>query len=112
MNKFVEGMQSIVRMVATPLRFFAVVIVALLTSVIMLAWQSTLPPDMTFHLIIFILIMLATVIILIMVLIVFFPRKLVFDQEAHLMVMREQLGDNEFLPVQFLPNKKAIGTKN
>jgi len=102
-----EGFYKIVKTVASPLRFFAVVAVSLTVLIIALAWKSSLPAEVTSTLII---VAFGTLIILIGVvgfLVIFYPKKLVFDQEAHLTVLREHLGDSELRVLYFpgqLPN--------
>ena len=92
----------LIRGVASPLRFFALALVVLGSIVIGLAWKSALPPEATSRLIYITLIVLVLLLILVVVLIVFFPKKLVFDQDAHLAVLREGLGDDE-LPTSYEP---------
>lgn len=48
--------------------------------------------------------MLLFVIVVVALLMVFFPKKLVFDQETHLAVLREGLGDSE-LPTTYGPRE-------
>lgn len=99
-----EGWYKIVKTVASPLRFFAVAAVALAALIIALAWKSTLPSEITSTLIIIAFGALILLILIVTVLVVFYPKKLVFDQEAHLTVLRERLGDNE-LKVLYLPGE-------
>jgi len=99
-----EGFYKIVKTVASPLRFFAVAVVALAALIIALAWKSSLPPDVTSTLIIIAFAALILLIIIVAFLVIFYPKKLVFDQEAHLTVLREHLGDNE-LQVLYLPGQ-------
>lgn len=102
-----ESLHQVVKTVASPLRFFAVAAVALTAIVLVLAWKSVLPAETTATLIIIAFGALIFLITVVTFLVVFFPKKLVFDQEAHLTVLRERLGDNEltgsYLPGQ-LPN--------
>ena len=93
-----------VRTVATPLRFFAVAALALTAIIVVLTWKSTLPADLTANLIIVAFVALMLLILAVTLLVVFFPKKLVFDQEAHLTVLREKLGDNE-LKIAYLPGQ-------
>ena len=95
MNNVKENAYRIIKFVASPLRFFAVSIVALGLIIIGLAWKSSLPSDTTEELIVVAFIVLLFLIFCVLFLVIFFPKKLVFDQEAHLAVMREQLGDSE-----------------
>ena len=92
-----EGVFRVVRFVASPLRFFALAIVTLLAAVIGLAWKSTLPPDVTAILIYMLLGAVGALVIMVTYLIICHPRKLVFDQEAHLTYLRERLGDSTLL---------------
>ncbi len=115
-NELKEGVFRVIRFVASPLRFFAVAIAALLAAACALAWKSTLPPATTGALIYYILIAVGLLLALVTYLIVFHPRKLVFDQEAHLTYLRERLGDNTLdatyvpgsLPAQ-MPPKQISG---
>lgn len=43
MNNIREGVYQVVKYVATPLRFFAAVVVILAGIIVMLAWKSILP---------------------------------------------------------------------
>lgn len=90
-----EAVRSVLKTVAAPLQFFAVAILALTGVVIALVWKSALPHELTVQLTVAALVMVFALIFLVTVLVIFFPRKLVFDKEAHLIVMRERLGDNE-----------------
>jgi len=90
-----EGFYKIVKTVASPLRFFATAAVALTAIIVVLGIQSKLPPDLTAKLITIAFGTLILLIILVAVLVVFWPKKLIFDQEAHLTVLRERLGDHE-----------------
>ena len=95
--------------VASPLHFFAVVALALVAIIILLPWKSSLPSVVTVWIISIAFGALLIVIILVAILIIFYPKKLTFDKEAHLSVMRENLGDNE-LPMYMpgtLPNVAA-----
>ena len=92
-----EGVFRIVRFVASPLRFFALAIVALLAAVIGLAWKSTLPSEVTATLIYMLLGAVGVLVAMVTYLIICHPRKLVFDQEAHLTYLRERLGDSTLL---------------
>lgn len=91
-----EGVFRVIRFVASPLRFFAVAIAALLAACCILAWKSTLPATTTAGVIYFLLAAVGALLILVTYLIVAHPKKLVFDQEAHLTYLRERLGDNTF----------------
>ena len=97
-----EGVQRVVKTVASPLRFFAVAAVALAGIIIALGMRSTLPGDLTARLITIAFGALIVLILVVSILVVFFPKKLVFDQEAHLTVLRERLGDSE-LGAAYLP---------
>jgi hypothetical protein len=97
-----DAIHKIVKTVASPLRFFAVAAVALAAIVIALGWRSTLPAETTATLILVAFGSLVLLILLVAVLVVFAPKKLTFDQEAHLTVLRERLGDNE-LKGTYLP---------
>lgn len=111
-----ESMYRIVKTVASPLRFFAVAALVLAAIIIVLAWKSALPPDVTLVLIVVAFTVLVGLIGVVTVLVVWHPKKLVFDQEAHLTVLRERLGDSE-LPALYVPGTvpsveppKEIGT--
>ena len=106
MNNNREGIYRVIKYVASPLHFFALIIVSLAFIIVMLAWKSTLPSDLTFRLIITAFVVLLGIIILVTILFIFFPKKLVFDKEAHLTMLREQLGDNEI--TGSLSNIRAI----
>lgn len=97
-----EGIYKIVKTVASPLRFFAVAAVSLTAIIVVLGWKSALPAELTSTLIIIAFGTLIFLIGTVALLVVFFPKKLVFDQEAHLTVLREHLGDSE-LPITYLP---------
>lgn len=100
MQNIRDNAYRIVKSVASPLRFFAVIAAILGLMIVGLAWKSTLPPDVTKQLIVVSLIALFLIIFVVVFLVIFFPKKLIFDPEAHLTVMREQLGDSE-LPNQY-----------
>lgn len=89
------------------------VVLVLGAIIVMMAWKSSLLPEITVYIILVAFIVLVVLIFLVAILVVLFPKKLVFDQEAHLAVMREKLGDNE-LPMSyelgFLPNVSATRT--
>ena len=110
MDSLKEGAYRVVKTVASPLRFFAVASIVLGAVIIALAWKSVLPADITVWVIGIAFIVLLALIILVAILVVFAPKKLVFDQEAHLTVLRERLGDSE-LPSSYsagmLPNISA-----
>lgn len=91
-----EAVRGVLKTVAAPLHFFAVAILALAGVVVALVWKSSLPPALTVQLTVAALVMVFALICLVTVLVIFFPKKLVFDKEAHLIVMRERLSDNEF----------------
>lgn len=90
-----EAIHQVVKTIASPLRFFAVAALALTAIVLILAWKPVLPPEITATLIIIAFGALIFLISVVTFLVIFFPKKLVFDQEAHLTVLRERLGDNE-----------------
>ncbi|NLD38346.1 MAG: hypothetical protein GX654_15910 [Desulfatiglans sp.] len=92
-----EGVFKVVRFVASPLRFFALAIVGLLAAVVGLAWKSTLPSEITALLIYILLCAVGVLVVMVTYLIICHPRKLVFDQEAHLTYLRERLGDSTLL---------------
>jgi len=58
--------------------------------------EATLPPNLPVLLVKISFGVLLVVTILVVILVIFFPKKLIFDKEAHLTVLREQLGDHEF----------------
>lgn len=97
-----EGAYKVIKTVASPLRFFAVAAVILGAIIVVLAWKSALPANVTVNIIIVAFVVLLILIVLVGGLVIFYPKKLVFDQEAHLTVMREKLGDNE-LPMPYEP---------
>lgn len=90
-----ESLYQVLKTVASPLRFFAVAAVALTTIIVVLAWKSILPPELTATLITVAFGALILLILCVTFLVIFYPKKLVFDQEAHLTVLREKLGDSE-----------------
>jgi len=90
-----ESIYRIVKTVASPLRFFAVAAISLTAIVLVLAWKSALPPEVTERLIVIAFAALLLLIGIVTLLVIFWPKKLVFDQEAHLTVLRERLGDSE-----------------
>ena len=104
MNDIREAAHRTIRSVASPLRFFALAVGVLGAIIVVLAWKSSLPPNVTVNIIYVASAMLLTLIILVVILIMFFPKKLVFDQEAHLAVLRERLGDSE-LPMSYEPRE-------
>jgi hypothetical protein len=99
-----EGFYQVVKSVATPLHFFAVATLALAAIVWVLASKSSLPPNVTAILIYITFAVLILLILLVTFLVVFCPKKLLFDQEAHLTVLREKLGDHE-LTVMYIPGQ-------
>jgi hypothetical protein len=70
--------------------------------IVLLAWKSALPPEQTMTLLYVAMGVFVLLLLLVCVLVIFFPKKLTFDQEAHLAVLRERLGDNEF-PATYVP---------
>ena len=112
-NGIKEEVFRVIRFVASPLRFFALAIAALLAAACMLAWKSALPPSTTATLIYCLLVAVGLLLALVTYLIIVHPRKLVFDQEAHLTYLRERLGDNTLeatyvsgsLPAQIPPKQ-------
>ena len=104
MNDIRETAHRAIKSVASPLRFFALAVVVLGAIIGVLAWKSALPPDVTVNIIYVTLATLLVLIVLVAILIMFFPKKLVFDQDAHLAVLREGLGDNE-LPTSYEPTE-------
>ncbi|MEW7987569.1 MAG: hypothetical protein AB2784_08020 [Candidatus Thiodiazotropha endolucinida] len=100
MDNIREGAYRVIKTVASPLRFFAVAAIVLGVIIVVLAWKSSLPPDVTVNIITVAFVVLLVLIILVGVLVIFSPKKLIFDQEAHLTVLREKLGDNE-LPMSY-----------
>lgn len=111
MNNSLEGTTAqALKYIASPLRFFALAIVLLAAIIVVLAWKSTLPPDLTSNLIITAFVGFFGIILLVIFLVLLAPKKLVFDQEAHLTMLREHLGDNEFSNSYItgsLPNVRA-----
>ncbi|MDE0030370.1 MAG: hypothetical protein OXU42_13330 [Deltaproteobacteria bacterium] len=104
MNVFRGIGYKTIKSVASPLHFFALLIILLATIIVGLAWKSTLPPDVTVRIIYVAAGMLLFVVVLVAFLIVFFPQKLTFDRETHLAVLRERLGDSE-LPTPYQPKE-------
>ena len=104
MNDALESANKFLKIVGSPLRFFALVVGALVVLIIGLAWKSTLPPEVTVKIIDRTFWTLLILIGVVAILIVFFPKKLVFDQDAHLAVLREGLSDNE-LPTSYEPTE-------
>lgn len=105
MNNLKETAYETIKTVASPLRFFAVIAVILCIIIITLSWKSSLTQETTESIITMAFYILMLLILLVTILVVFFPKKLVFDQEAHLTVLREQLGDNERI---FIPGESKI----
>ena len=94
-----------IKNVASPLKFFTAVVISLAVIIVVgLTWESGLPPDVTANIIYMTFGMFLIVIVVVTLLIVFFPKKLVFDQETHLAVLREGLRDNE-LPTPYGPRE-------
>ena len=91
-----------IKSVASPLHFFALAAILLAVIIVGLAWKSSLPPDVTVKIIYAAFVVLLVVIGVVVLLIVLLPKKLVFDQETHLAVLRERLGDSE-LPTPYGP---------
>ena len=104
MNDTLESANKFLKIVGSPLRFFALAVCVLGAIIIGLAWESVLPPEVTVNIIYITFVVLLVLIILVVVLIIFYPKKLVFDQDAHLAVLREGLGDNE-LPTSYEPRE-------
>lgn len=104
MQNIRENAYRVVKTVASPLRFFAVIVGVLGAIIVALGWKSTLPADVTMYIIVVAFVVLLVVIGIVLLLVIIAPKKLVFDQEAHLAVMREQLGDSE------LPHPYSTGT--
>lgn len=102
MENIKESAYRVIKTVASPLRFFAVAALILGAIIVVLAWKSSLPPDVTVTLITTAFLVLLLLIVVVAVLVIFYPKKLVFDQEAHLTVLRERLGDSE-LPMTYIP---------
>ncbi len=111
MKQAQEGLHQVVKTVASPLRFFAVAAVALTLIVVVLAWKSSLPAQVTQNLIVIAFGALILLIFVVAFLVIFYPKKLVFDQEAHLSVLRERLGDNE-LTTSYYSGQLPMSTPN
>lgn len=111
MSPVQEGVHQVVKTVASPLRFFAVAAVSLTLIVVVLAWKSALPPNITQNLIVVAFVALMLLIFVVAYLVIFHPKKLIFDQEAHLTVLREKLGDNE-LSVTYFSGQLPLSTPN
>lgn len=109
-NPIKEATYRVLKTVASPLHFFALAILCLTSIVIALSVRSILPADITQQIIFAAFILLIVLLLMVAVLVIFWPKKLIFDREAHLVTMREHLGDSE-LPAQYysgsLPNVKA-----
>lgn len=97
-----EEAYRVIKTVASPLRFFAVATLVLGGIIIVLVWKSNLPPEITVNLITIAFSALMLLLVIVAILVAFYPKKLVFDQEAHLTVLREKLGDSE-LPSMYNP---------
>lgn len=110
MDNIREGAYRLIKTVATPLHFFVVAVIVMGIIIVVLVWKAKLPPDVTVLLVQISFGVLLVLIILVVILIIFFPKKLIFDKEAHRTVLREQLGDHEF-PSRYiggtLPNVSA-----
>jgi len=96
-----EAVYKLVKLVASPLRFFAVALLLLAGIIIFLAWKSTLPAEVTANLIYLAFAVFILLLLLVCILVIAFPKKLTFDQEAHLTVLRERLGDHELSVTYF-----------
>ena len=107
MDNIREGIYRVVKSVASPLHFFAAAVIIMGGIIVVLAWKSTLPPQLTVQLITSAFFVLLALILLVTILVIFFPKKLIFDQEAHLTMLREQLGDNEIPLAGVPPNVRA-----
>ena len=66
--------------------------------------NSSIQSEVTVRIISTAFVVLVVIISLVTVLVIFFPKKLTFDKEAHLTVMRENLGDSE-LPKLYEPGE-------
>lgn len=108
-----ENVYQVIKMVASPLRFFLAVLFILGGIIVGLAWKSSLPTNVTVWFISVTFSLFFTIILLVVILVIFYPKKLVFDQEAHLSVLREQLGDSELsmpYPAGSLPKVQPTDT--
>ena len=98
---------QVVKWVASPLHFFAVIAVLLVAVILILPMHPALPQDVISSIVKSSFVLLTILICMVTILVVWHPRKLTFDKEAHLTVLREKLGDNEldtiYIPGQ-LPN--------
>ena len=109
-----EGLYKVIKTVASPLRFFAVVVGLMVFLIFGLAWKSTLPADITAKMIFCAFVVLIVLLVIVTILVICFPKKLTFDQEAHLTMLREKLGDSELPSTYFpgaLPNVEANAVK-
>ena len=106
-----KGFDKIIESVASPLHFFVVVIVGLTGIIILLPWKSSLQEGVTVWITWIAFAVLVGVIVLVTVLLIRSPKKLTFDKEAHLSVLRERLGDSE-LSIPYEPGDlKTMTTK-
>lgn len=107
MNNIRNDAARAIKSVGSPLHFFALAAILLAAIIIVgLVWESALPPDVTVKIIYVAFVVLVILIALVAFLIVFVPKKLVFDQQTHLTVLRERLGDSE-LPTAYQPKKSS-----
>ncbi len=117
-----EGVHKVVKSVAAPLHFFSLLIIAILFMVSTLAWKSNLPSETTFNIICFLIVFLVLIVGLVVFLVIKHPRKLTFDKESYIIMMRESLSDSEmsrhYIPTDVimekppkLINKKTNGQK-
>jgi ABC-type transport system involved in multi-copper enzyme maturation permease subunit len=97
-----ESAFKVVRFIASPLRFYAFTIASILSAICVLAWKSNLSSMVTGIMVFILIILVCFLLVLVTILLIFHPKKLVFDQEAHLAYLREKLGDNT-LTETYLP---------
>ena len=90
-----NSIYKVVKSVAAPLHYFSVVIIAITLAIVFIAWKSTLPSEDTMRIIYLCLIIGAVSILMVFFLVIKYPKKLTFDRESHITMMREKLGDSE-----------------
>lgn len=90
-----ETYHKVIKYTQTPIQFYAVIIIVLISSIGFLAWLSKLPSNLTMWIIGFLIIVVIVIIILVSYLLITSPSKLVLGKEEYITIMREKLGDSE-----------------
>lgn len=100
-----EGLFKVFKTSDSPLKFFMILVVVFGGLAYALITNSSLPSELTVTLTLVILGLILLIGIGITILLIFHPKKLTFDKEAHITVMREHLGDSE-LPLKYYESAK------